>query len=205
MADDRLHVILRRMLLSDIDSVLELDHLSFPTPWPARTYRWEITNNDRSTMLVVQQGEMPGPSDNGSGLGSWLKQRLAGTRAAAPLLGFAGMWHVAGEAHVSTIGIHPDWRGHKLGELLFWSMVRQAIKRGADQITLEVRASNQVAQSLYHKYGLEVAGRRKGYYRDNGEDAYMMSLHRLDAAYRERVVAYGRELARTLRVTDEVR
>ncbi len=204
MADDRLHVILRRMLLSDIEPVVELDHLSFPTPWPARTYRWEITNHDRSTMLVLEQGPPLGPSANGSGLRNWLKQRLAGTQAAAPLLGFSGMWYIAGEAHVSTIGVHPEWRGRKLGELLLWGMVRRAIQQGADMITLEVRVTNHVAQNLYRKYGLEVMGRRRGYYRDNGEDAYMMGINQLDAAYRERIVALGRDLARHLRVTDQV-
>lgn len=41
-------------------------------------------------------------------------------------------------------------------------------------MTLEVRASNEIAQNLYRKYGFKAYGRRKGYYQDNGEDAIIM-------------------------------
>ncbi|MBN1428146.1 MAG: ribosomal protein S18-alanine N-acetyltransferase [Anaerolineae bacterium] len=120
-----------------------------------------------------------------------------------PLIGYSGMWHIADEAHISTIAVHPDWRCRKLGELLVWSMVRQAIRQQAHQVTLEVRVSNTLAQNLYRKYGFEILGTRKGYYRDNSEDAYMMGVTRLDEAYRQLMMIYGQELAHVLRVTNQ--
>jgi ribosomal-protein-alanine N-acetyltransferase len=79
------------------------------------------------------------------------------------------------EAHISTIASHPDWRGKGVGELLLLGMIENSIEIGAHVVTLEVRVSNATAQSLYRKYGFLIAGTRKGYYSDNGEDAYIMT------------------------------
>ena len=205
MPDARLYVILRYMTSHDIDQVVDLDHLSFPTPWSARTYRYELTDGSRSKMFVLEQGNVvPQPTDaKPHSLIQWFVNQPA--RPRIPLLGYSGYWRVVDEAHISTIAVHPNWRGRKLGELLVWSMIRQAIRQRAKKITLEVRASNSIAQSLYYKYGFEIAGRRKGYYRNDGEDALTMavvSLH--ERAYREMMVEYGKKLAMCLRVTDKL-
>jgi ribosomal-protein-alanine N-acetyltransferase len=201
--DSRTQVILRKMILDDLDEVVELDRISFPSPWPARTYRYEIMDNDRACMFVLEPGE-PSASPNGSQPRSFWERLLGGEHrnGSGRLIGYSGMWHIVDEAHISTIAISPEWRGKKLGELLLWSMIRQAIRQGAAQVTLEVRVSNALAQNLYRKYGFEVLGVRKGYYRDNSEDAYNMGLMALDAGYRERMVTAGRELARLFRVDD---
>jgi ribosomal-protein-alanine N-acetyltransferase len=204
MTDDRLHVIMRPMTVDDIGEVVELDRLSFPTPWPARTYQYEIENNEHAFMLVLEHG---GASLQPRRNGLWERlKRLVGTDTASPrrLVGYAGCWYMADEAHISTIAVHPDWRGKKLGDLMIWCMVRQAFRRGSSMVTLEVRVGNTVAQNLYRKYGFEIVGRRKGYYRDNGEDAYMMTLAPLDEHCRARQAEFGRQLARYLRVTDRV-
>jgi ribosomal-protein-alanine N-acetyltransferase len=191
------------MRLSDVEAVVELDTLSFPTPWPARTYRYEIANNDRSTMIVLEVGNAA-RSPNGSGISNWLK-RISGEEPIHPsLIGFSGMWHIADEAHVSTIAVHPAWRGYRLGELLLWNMVYRAIQNDAKLVTLEVRVGNQIAQSLYRKYDFEIMGRRKGYYRDNGEDAYMMGVTPLDDEYRRKLIRYGRELAQRLKIANQL-
>lgn len=205
-SDTRPHVILRPMQLSDIDEVVEIDRMAFPTPWPARTYRYEILNNDRSLMIVLEQGDTPTTSSkNGSsGISGWLRWLSGESAPAGNLMGYGGMWHIADEAHISTIAVHPSWRGHKLGDLLLWSMVRRAMQDDARMVTLEVRVSNEVAQKLYHKYNFEIMGRRKGYYRDNGEDAYMMGVTNLDTAYREKMRELGKEIVRRIRVTDKL-
>jgi len=193
------------MQLTDIDEVVEIDKLAFPTPWPPRTYRYEILNNDRSTMIVLENNDPTRHRHNGSGGLSRFFKRITGeTRPGGALMGYAGMWHIADEAHISTIAVHPNWRGLRLGELMVWSMVRRAIQDDARMVTLEVRVTNTVAQTLYHKYSFEVMGRRKGYYRDNGEDAYMMGVTTLDEAYRRKLVEFGRDLAKILRVTDRM-
>ena len=90
---------------------------------------------------------------------------------AAPIIGFAGMWVQLDEAHVTIIGITPSHRGRGVGEFVFTNLIDEALRRGATWITLEVRVSNQRAQSLYSKYGFTVQGTRRHYYSDDGEDA----------------------------------
>lgn len=207
MADPRPQVILREMTLDDIDQVYDLDKLSFPTPWPMRTYRYEIEDNEHSCMFVLEPvGVAPIPAQTHT---PTLWERLIGLggngnghRTLPFLCGYSGMWHIADEAHISTIAVHPGWRGKQLGELLVWCMIRQAMLQQAAQVTLEVRVSNTLAQALYRKYNFEVMGLRKGYYRDNGEDAYMMAVVRLDEAYRDQLNGFGQELARRVRVVD---
>jgi ribosomal-protein-alanine N-acetyltransferase len=206
MSDSRLHVIMRPMILEDIDQVVVLDKLAFPSPWTARTYRYEVLDNEHARMFALQPADVaPQPAEPRPQ--GWLDRLLDGivgrsNGQPALLIGYSGMWHIADEAHISTIAVHPDWRGKKLGELLVWSMVRQAIRQLANQVTLEVRVSNTLAQNLYYKYGFEILGTRKGYYRDNSEDAYMMGITHLDEAYREKMLHFGQELAQVLRVTD---
>ena len=207
MADSRPHVILRGMTLDDVDLVYSLDKLSFPTPWPLRTYRYEVEDNEHSRMLVLEPvGAPPVPVQTSAP--QWWERLLGlggngnGHHTRPFLCGYSGMWHIADEAHISTIAVHPKWRGQRLGELLVWCMIRQAMLQGATQVTLEVRVSNALAQGLYRKYGFEVMGLRKGYYRDNGEDAYMMAVMRLDDAYRDQLNGFGAELGRRVHVID---
>ena len=84
------------------------------------------------------------------------------------------MWHVLDEAHVTTIGVKPEYQGRGLGELLFLALVDEARRRNATWLTLEVRVSNYGAQALYRKYGFSIQGTRPRYYSDNNEDAYIM-------------------------------
>jgi ribosomal-protein-alanine N-acetyltransferase len=130
-----------------------------------------------------------GHSKNGKG--------VAGDYA---IVGYAGLWLMVDEAHVTTIGIHPAHRGHGAGELLFIGLADIAEQMRAHRITLEVRVSNLSAQALYRKYGLEIAGVRKRYYSDNGEDAYIMWSEALSSPeYRERIAALRKQLADRMR------
>ena len=109
------------------------------------------------------------------------------------IVGYAGYWLVVYEAHIGTIATHPHWRGQGVGELLLVSLLHEAMAHGATEAKLEVRVGNRVAQSLYRKYGFEEVGRRKHYYRDNGEDAVLMSA-RLEGGVRERILDKYRDL-----------
>jgi ribosomal-protein-alanine N-acetyltransferase len=116
------------------------------------------------------------------------------------IVGYAGLWLMVDEAHVTTIGIHPAHRGHGAGELLFIGLGDIAEQMRAHRITLEVRVSNLSAQALYRKYGLEIAGVRKRYYSDNGEDAYIMWSEALSSPeYRERIAALRKQLTGRMR------
>jgi [ribosomal protein S18]-alanine N-acetyltransferase len=205
MSDNRPHVIVRPMSINDIDEVVEIDKLAFPTPWPARTYRYEISSNERSMMIVLENAATIPHQNGNSKLSGWLRRFTGEPTEYGRLMGYSGMWHIADEAHVSTIAIHPDWRGLHLGHLLIWCMIRRAIQQDARMVTLEVRVTNIVAQNLYRKYGFEIMGRRKGYYRDNSEDAFMMGITSLDESYKQRLKELAGELGALLNVTNKLR
>ncbi len=110
---------------------------------------------------------------------------------------------MAGEAHISTIAVHQKWRGRGLGEMVLVGLIDAAILRGAMEVTLEVRASNVVAQNLYRKYAFAQVGRRKAYYHDNREDALIMTTPKVDEAgfvqqYGQLKVSLRQQVARHL-------
>ena len=90
------------------------------------------------------------------------------------LVGYCFSYLVMDELHVLNLAIHPEWQGRGLGRLLLESVLERAVSRGAAYVTLEVRRSNLIAQSLYTSLGFTEAGVRKNYYRDNGEDALVL-------------------------------
>ncbi|MGK7931819.1 MAG: ribosomal protein S18-alanine N-acetyltransferase [Microcystaceae cyanobacterium] len=90
------------------------------------------------------------------------------------LIGFGCFWEILEEAHITILMVHPDYQGQGIGQFLLSSLLNAAIKRQLERATLEVRASNNVALSLYKKFGFKVAGTRKGYYKKTGEDALIL-------------------------------
>ena len=160
--------IIEPMALSDLDEVMSIEQASFSSPWSRRAYRYEIVENEHSTMLVAR----PAPELFARPAG-WL--RRLGLLAPAPVLGYAGFWLLVDDAHVATIAVHPGWRRRGLGELLLVSLIKQAVAQGAGRATLEVRVSNRAAQALYDKYDFRIVERRRRYYSDNNEDAYLMA------------------------------
>jgi ribosomal-protein-alanine N-acetyltransferase len=148
------NLLIRRMRLEDVPAVHEIDMLSFSLPWPERSFRYEVTENPVSRGWVT---EVDG-------------------RIVAMLV----LWLVVDEAHIATIATHPDFRRQGIGERLMVVALIAAREEGAHRAFLEVRASNVAAQTLYEKYGFVVDGRRLRYYKDNFEDAILMSLNGLD-------------------------
>jgi ribosomal-protein-alanine N-acetyltransferase len=181
------------MTVDDIARVMEIDTLSFPLPWSPTSYRYELTQNPNSHFVVAVAGGSPAnsaPKEPESLVdrlkpSHWFRpQSPAAPPPGRQIVGYGGFWFIIDEAHISTIAVHPDWRGQGVGENLFVAMLEQALDLGAQSVTLEVRVSNAAAQALYHKYEFEQTGRRKRYYRDNGEDALLMTA-RLHSGYRE--------------------
>lgn len=173
---------LRPMRDDDLDAVAEIESDSFPTPWPREGYQHEITRNERAAYFVLAHTQ-PG--------------------RAQEIVGYAGYWLVAGEAHVSIIAVAPAWRGRGLGELLLLQLIFHALAAGATLATLEVRHGNEVAQALYRKYGFDLVGRRRGYYKDTGEDALLMTVTWEDAnAYRRQLHQARRALWQRLQTDD---
>jgi ribosomal-protein-alanine N-acetyltransferase len=173
------------MELADVPQVAEIDRLSFPMPWSATSYRYELTENKAAHFIVALA---PG-LESKRGLLAWLFRQPA----ARLIVGYAGYWLVVDEAHIGTIATHPHWRGQGVGELLLVSVLHDAMAHGAIEAKLEVRVGNRVAQNLYRQYGFEEVGRRKHYYRDNGEAALLLTA-RLEGAVRERLLEKHRAL-----------
>lgn len=170
----------------DIDDVQAVERTSFRTPWSTTTYRQELQNPANSRYIVTRCSPTPPPpreqashlsGHNGSLLQS-LIARFLGPPApppSYPLIGYGGVWIGVDEAHITTIAVHPSHRGRGIGELLLNGLIDIAFEMNAPTLTLEVRASNTVAQNLYLKYGFLPTGHRRRYYTDNREDAIIMT------------------------------
>jgi ribosomal-protein-alanine N-acetyltransferase len=165
---------LRYMRQGDIPAVVAIDRASFQPPWPPRSYRHEVNESTVSYMAVLERLTQ----EPVTGLKKIFHNLRGddGTEEARMIVGYSGLWKIAEEAHVSTIASHPDFRGRSYGEILLAGMIRRAIALEAEYVVLEVRISNHVAQSLYHKYNFEIVGTKKDYYRHDKEDAYDMRL-----------------------------
>jgi ribosomal-protein-alanine N-acetyltransferase len=98
------------------------------------------------------------------------------------IVGVAGFWLMAGEAHIITMGVRPSYQRQGIGEVLLISTIDLAMTQHAEVMTLEVRLSNSAAQALYQKYGFKKTGVRKSYYNDNHEDAVIMTTDTLCSA-----------------------
>jgi ribosomal-protein-alanine N-acetyltransferase len=142
------------MTVDDLNGVLEVEALSFYTPWSRQAFVQELTRNEYAYYLVLKDG--------------------------ARAVGYAGVWIILDEAHITNIAVHPDYRGRDLGKFLLISILKAARSRGARRATLEVRVSNSVAQRLYLQMGFLVHGIRRGYYTDTHEDAFIMWKMNLD-------------------------
>lgn len=117
-------------------------------------------------------------------LAHYMALRVLG--ASHRLVGLAGYWLIVDEAHIITIAVEPRWQGQGLGEYLLYTLIQHSQRRGAEAVTLEVRPSNQKARAMYQKYGFARVGRRKGYYRDTGEDAFILTTpHLADETYQQ--------------------
>lgn len=141
----------RPMREEDIEQIVEIEKLSFPTPWSAYAFRCELEDNKFAHYLV-----------------------LTDSQASSKVVGYGGMWVIIDEAHVTNIAFLPEYRGKGLGKILLLAILQLAFSKGAKSITLEVRVSNEQAQNLYRKMGFRAVGIRKNYYTDNNEDAYLM-------------------------------
>lgn len=133
----------------DIDAMTELDAICFSSPWSRASFEAELTTNRLAWYLVAEE-------------------------AHGGIIGYAGLWAIEDEGHITNVAVHPDYRRKHLGSILVGMLIEQTKNAGLKRFTLEVRVSNQAAIDLYEKFGFVSAGVRKGYYEDNNEDAMIM-------------------------------
>ena len=140
-------IIVEPMQKSDVVAVMRIEKQCYPYPWQETAYYTELNNRSATYLVARRSGEVAG---------------------------FAGMWIVMDEAHITTLAVEPTLRNQRIGELLLNELLSAAVIIGASHATLEVRESNSIAQKLYQKYGFREAAIRRNYYTDNQENAIVM-------------------------------
>ncbi len=150
------NTVIRFMRLKDVDAVAAIEKETFARPWSPESFRQELTRNVVARYLVAEE--------NGQ------------------ILGYAGAWVILDESHITNIAVREDARGRGLGKRLTAELLQILSNLGAGYATLEVRISNTRAQNLYRSLGFVSVGKRKRYYEDNGEDAFLMVCEHLPEA-----------------------
>lgn len=138
---------IRRIVEADVARVAELEKICFRTPWSYNALLGELSN-DVAYYVVALDGET--------------------------VIGYAGMWVMFDEAHMTNIGVDPEYRGRGIARDMILALMKEGLRRGAERMTLEVRETNYTAQRLYARLGFGYAGIRKKYYSDTGENALIL-------------------------------
>ena len=144
---------------ADLVKVQDLDQRSFTLPWPASSFKFELDHNEVSRCWVVEV-----LTEDGDTI----------------LAGMAVIWMIIDEVHIATFAVHPDYRRMGIAQRLLAFILIDAYHAGATHSFLEVRCGNLAARTLYERFGYIETGIRKNYYKDNGEDAVMMELEKID-------------------------
>ncbi|MEO6318685.1 MAG: ribosomal protein S18-alanine N-acetyltransferase [Acidimicrobiales bacterium] len=161
---DDLEVMISSMRRRHLRSVLRIEQQVYPRPWSLGLFMSELGYGTSRAYVVA--------------------------RVDSAVVGYGGLMLVADDGHVTTLAVDPAWHRHKLGTRILHRLATVAIERGARNLTLEVRASNQAAQELYRAFGFAPAGIRKGYYVETNEDAIIMWANDVEApAYAARLAA----------------
>ena len=197
--------ILAPMHTDDIPEIVEIERESFAVMWPSGSYQQEMKTNRMAQYLVLRYRPAPGeivpplpvrPARHSFPLSlfPWLRPTPLEPDPNRPsVVGYAGLWLMVDEAHITTVAVRRDFRGRGLGKVLMLAMMDLARDLGARMVTLEVRKSNAIAIKMYEELGFRQKGMRPRYYTDNGEDALIMwseelslptARQRLDAAKR---------------------
>ena len=140
--------VIRFMRLKDVDAVAAIEEATFARPWSRESFRQEMERNKAARYLVAEKD--------------------------GRIVGYAGAWIILDESHITNIAVAEPERGQGIGRMLTEALMQYISNLGAAYATLEVRVSNERAQNLYRSLGFVSVGKRKRYYEDNGEDAFLM-------------------------------
>lgn len=132
----------------DLDRIMEIERVSFSSPWPRRNMELELKNTTLAHYQVLT---------------------LMGL-----IIGYAGGYVLADQVHITNVAIDMDYRSSGYGRALMEAFLEACHKRGARTATLEVREDNTPALALYESLGFEKRGVRKDYYQDLKKDAFIL-------------------------------
>ena len=138
----------RKMTAADVKAVHAIEEAVFDAPWTEASFHYEMNENQYASYVVAEVGNK--------------------------IVGFCGMWMVFGDVQITNVAVIEEARGLGIGEGIMHTAMATAKAHNMENMSLEVRVSNSVAQSLYRKLGFQDGGIRKGYYTDNQEDALVM-------------------------------
>ncbi len=175
------YYVIRPMEHEDILQVAQIDRVAFPGEWVFRTqsaYKRDLDNPSIRYIVVCNKRDVSKSEGQAMQKLPWFKRLFSYERhlnVSENVVGFSGFWMIMREAHIIAIGVRGGYRRLGIGEGLLIATIELAQILNANVVTLEVRASNEIAQDLYKKYGFRVAGRRLRYYSSDGEDAIIMS------------------------------
>ncbi|HWS24122.1 MAG TPA: ribosomal protein S18-alanine N-acetyltransferase [Anaerolineales bacterium] len=141
--------LIRQMTFEDLPRVHQIDRESFSTPWPVEAFTIEL-KNPKARCWVIQEADQ--------------------------IIGYIVFWIIIDECHIATIAIDRSFRGKGYARALIQKTLQSSRSEGATFAFLEVRAGNEEAKSLYNSFGFEIVGTRKKYYKDNNEDALLLTL-----------------------------
>lgn len=149
---------IRRARPEDIDGMYRVETACFPLPWSRGDLKKDATENILAVYLVAEAAKGLAGNANGG----------------HEIAGYAGVWVVLDEGHITNVAVHPDHRRKGVAAMLLLQLLEAAREKGAKRFTLEVKRTNEAAIALYERYGFRIVGYRKGYYREDGEDAAVM-------------------------------
>ncbi|MGN0702105.1 MAG: ribosomal protein S18-alanine N-acetyltransferase [Lentihominibacter sp.] len=144
-------VIIRQAGPADAKDIYEIEKLCFPDPWSMDSIKFELEENPRAFYVVAEH--------------------------TGQVVGYAGLWWIEDEGHITNVAVMPGFRNRKIAEGIIRTLIEHTAAAGMRHYTLEVRRSNRAAIGLYEKFGFEVEGVRKGYYKFEKEDALIMWRH----------------------------
>ena len=189
----------RPMRREDIPQVSAIDRQAFPTQWPPPPFRRDLDSRTVHYLVALEETDKPHPGIEATEPRSKGKLQRLMSRAGAlfgvchpagdrdvrsedDIVGYAALWLMVDEAHLTSIAVRESHRRKSIGELLLISVIDLAMQLKAQVVTLETRVSNLPAQALYEKYGFAKVGMRRRYYSDNGEDAVIMTTENIASA-----------------------
>jgi [ribosomal protein S18]-alanine N-acetyltransferase len=153
-------LIIQPAIAEQVEEIVALDKLCFDNIWSKDGYLREM-NSPNSSLLLL-----------------WFKD----TELSPRMIGIGCLWSIVEEAHITLLGIHPEYQRQGLGMFLFHHLLKDGLQRGLERATLEVKTTNQPAINLYQKFGFQIVGRRNNYYPKTGEDALILWLNGLNKA-----------------------
>ena len=171
-------ITIQKMSLKHISSVVELDRLCFGGLWSAQGYQRELESPNSDMLILVISQNAEDSNEEVFFKSSNFQSQI--TYNHQSIIGIGCLWAILEEAHITILGIHPQYQRLSFGQLLLYTLMRSAWERGLERATLEVAASNISALSLYYKFGFQDVGRRRRYYQQTGEDALILWRGHLD-------------------------